>query len=184
MALATMKDISNRFGGRRICRRCINMLYNAKLVRSDCKYEDKEECPYCGEVRHLVSGFTLSGKGKMRGLSYSGEDTMEFEEVNTPIRIREEVSTPIRRREEVNTPIRVKEEEKKPIRIEEADWEETRELRARLRKREKQVDALYRELDDMTAKYRELAMVMRDSANAIIEATEDVVRPGKKLSVL
>ena len=164
MVLATMKDISNRFGGC-ICRRCINMNYDAKLTRDDCKYTGREECPSCEEVRHLVSGFTLSGKAKMRGLSYSGED-MEY--THAPFRVRT-----------VRT-----ENAEKVERTEDFNKGEMRELRTRLRKREQQVDALYRELDDMTAKYRELAVVMRDSANAILEVTEGVIRPEKKLSVL
>ena len=62
--MQTVEPIRRRYG-EVICRACINEEYGAKLEPKDCLYGYTYTCPRCGKNRHLVSGFTMSGKLKM-----------------------------------------------------------------------------------------------------------------------
>ena len=62
--MLTTKPIRKRFHGD-ICRRCINDEYKVSLMHSDCKYGRTARCPRCGDQRHIVEGFVISGKKKM-----------------------------------------------------------------------------------------------------------------------
>ena len=66
--MLTTRPILRRFG-MYLCRDCINREYGVHLKREDvrCKYT-KDVCPYCGATNHVVVGFTLTGKLKMRGV--------------------------------------------------------------------------------------------------------------------
>ena len=62
--MLTTKPIMREYDDN-ICRRCINEAYKVSLRHRDCVYGRSGRCPRCGERRHIVSGFTLSGMKKM-----------------------------------------------------------------------------------------------------------------------
>ena len=59
------KTIRMKYGDD-ICRRCINKEYQVRLIPEDCQYFlYARKCPCCGNVRHIVVGFRISGLRKM-----------------------------------------------------------------------------------------------------------------------
>lgn len=64
--MVTIADIRRRYGVH-ICRRCINEEYPVKLDPENCIYDCHypRNCPRCGEMQNIVTGFRLSGKAKL-----------------------------------------------------------------------------------------------------------------------
>ena len=51
---------------RQLCRECINVQTGARLTPRDCKYwHFPAQCSRCGQIRHIVTGATLSGRWKL-----------------------------------------------------------------------------------------------------------------------
>ena len=63
--MVSIDEIKYRYG--RICRSCINRIYHVKLQQKDCVYGTHflEQCARCGEMKHIVVGFSLSGQRKL-----------------------------------------------------------------------------------------------------------------------
>ncbi|MBQ6839498.1 MAG: hypothetical protein IJO45_02270 [Oscillospiraceae bacterium] len=51
---------------RQLCRECINVQTGARLIPRDCRYwHYPAPCSCCGEIRHIVTGVTLTGRWKL-----------------------------------------------------------------------------------------------------------------------
>lgn len=66
--MSVIRSIRETYG-RDICRRCLNRLCRTRLEPSDCRYAEPypQLCPCCGEMRSIVTGFSLSGRLKLLG---------------------------------------------------------------------------------------------------------------------
>ncbi len=64
----TTRKFRKSFGSN-VCRHCINDMTDIHLYPQDCFYEKtRKVCPRCHmENKHIVCGFRLSGKWKLRG---------------------------------------------------------------------------------------------------------------------
>lgn len=61
--MLTPERIRKQYGDY-LCRRCINRLYGLNLEKEDCRYGYYYKCRQCQQERHIVVGFTASGKLK------------------------------------------------------------------------------------------------------------------------
>ena len=61
--MITINRIRKRYNGY-ICRRCINEVYDLKLVPIDCEYGFPYPymCPRCEQMRNIVTGFKVKSR--------------------------------------------------------------------------------------------------------------------------
>ena len=64
--MLTTRRFKKQFGGN-VCRHCVNDLMGVHLIPKECKYvPGRSTCPRCLKNAHIVKGFKLKGKWKLR----------------------------------------------------------------------------------------------------------------------